>query len=649
MFCDAKCGRRAVLWLGCYNPDCSSVHYFHLCLEDAALCTHCSLCGGLLDHGMLPVAAQLAPLGGGSPGDQPRPDEPRLRSLNDLILGCSASNVVHTPEMSVMVNIGHGDQAQNVILGHSFHALRAAEMALRKQCSISVSGSSASGMNIALMELRLLLVDKECNVYQIAVQLCDTFSRNLVFCSTGGIVLTETSEIARLQNLQQKTAATAEEVLVLTELLARQAGGDKLVRCCATPQPYGGSHLFALCGAYSFFDPGGQTGNDLKNAAALYKQTHDGTYRQLVNGSNHDQLFHHSEQTGFKALYQNPDLLVKVLKQAFQSGFLPDIRLSLEAVAIDVFTTRSVCRGCMNCSVCVLSSNHFFQNWLSEVENEFGGDVLIDNTRKLLRFDCAVMFKDGLLKPVLPQGCAILHGIPRPEQGAVPVTHGAFATCRLQLICNTNDNVLLDSGSQKHFMPKILGIMRQEFQLTKLPDSLSEAAKLFRALMEKHRGDLQSGVVAASALINKLCTGNNANAIVMHLNFIAQDIGMPVDAELLKLAAKFYNFLRLFEEMGVQQMPTDIYVLGLVGCGSIYFGAPEFGRTFLKAFDLAYHHAFGNRPGNNILGQVYTQTRQFILVVISELMKADDSTAESAARLLALHYDVLDDYKKLLE
>lgn len=179
-------------------------------------------------------------------------EEEKLPSLDELTQNCNTGVVLHTGEMGVTVKVCNGFEMTDVVPGHSFHEMRAAEKAVRKQCGISLSGSSVTGMNIALMELRLLLVDKECNVYQIGVQLCDGFARNILLCSTGSVVPREDSEITRFEDLVKKGAASPEEILVLAELKTRKVNQDKLVRCCATPQTYGGSQLFALCGAYSF-------------------------------------------------------------------------------------------------------------------------------------------------------------------------------------------------------------------------------------------------------------------------------------------------------------------------------------------------------------------------------------------------------------
>lgn len=647
-FCDTGCGQRAAVWRGCYNEGCTSTHYFHLCKEHLALYTHCGVCGGGLDSGVLPDAEPLDKQESKKKRKQKDEEkEPKLLSLDELTATCDTGKVVHSDEMAVTVKVCNGFEMTDAILGHSFHAMRAAEQAIRKQCGVSVSGGTAKGMNVALMELRLLLVDKECNLYQIAVQLCDPYSRNLLLCSTGGVVLTEETEITRLQALQASTAATPEELLVLAELMTRKANGHRLVRCCASPQAYGGSQLFAMCGAYSFFNSGGQIGENLKIAATTYQQTHDGTYRKFVNGPNHDQLFHHSEQTGFKALFQNPDLLVRVLRFAFEQGFLKDLRVSLEAVSIDVFTTRSACRGCMECSVCLLSSGHFFDKALAAVEQAFSSDVVvIENVRTLVRFDCAAMFNDGLLSPKLPKGCVIVHGIPRKEQGAVPDTQGAFATYRIPLTCNATDNLLLDSGSQKQFLPEILRKIQEEMKIIALPQSASGMAELFQKFMARYKGDFYSGVVAAAYLINKLCAGSGSNAIIGQLRSNAERMKMGVDEDLLKLAAKYYNFLRFFEN--VPNLSTSVGVCGIVGSASYYFGSAEFGRTFLKAFILAYDMAFEQKMPDNFLAQVFDETKRLIRVVIEQLLKMDDATAENAARLLALHYDVLDDYKKLL-
>ena len=188
--------------------------------------------------------------------------------------------------------------------------------------------------------------------------------------------------------------------------------------------------------------------------------------------------------------------------------------------------------------------------------------------------------------------------------------------------------------------------MQEEMKIIALPQSASGMAELFQRFMARYHGDFHSGVVAAAYLINKLCAGSGSNAIVGQLRINAERMKMGVDEDLLKLAAKYYNFLRFFEN--VPNLSTSVGVCGIVGSASYYFGSAEFGRTFLKAFILAYDMDFGQKMPDNFLAQVFDESKRLIRVVIAQLLKMDDATAENAARLLALHYDVLDDYKKLL-
>ena len=645
MFC-FSCGQRATTTVTCAN-NCG--YSRDLCKAHADQTGNCPNCNSPVTRSPMredpPPPDSVNQLAKKSKTDskQEMVEEPKLPSPGAMVLGCQAKKTTHTSEMAVKITIGNGMEAREVILGHSFHAMRAAEKELRAQCGIRVSGESTSGMNIALMELRALLVDSEGKVYEIVIQLCDQFSRNILLCSTGGIVLTEKAEITRLEELKQKQAAKDNELLVLDELTKRDQASDKLVRCCASQNAYAGSKIFAFCGAYSFFNSGGQTSHDLKIAADSHQATHDGAYRKLVCGPPNNQLFHHSEQTGFKLLYENPELLVKALRKCLGDELLSTVKLRLAAVAIDLFTTRSACFGCMDGSAAVLSSGHFFEKALLKLGEAFPQTVVTKDVLKIVRIDCETPFQK-LHSPQLTDGI-LLHGHPRQQQGVMPAQTNTLKICRLEIMCNANDNPLLEFGSQKCYSPPILKKINEQLQLEDSPKTLDSLIYLIGKYLEIFKTDFYSGVVMTSDLINKFARGNNLSPVEMQLRLT----GQWKDPETVALAAKYHCFLNILKTKFETDISNDTYPCSVVACASFHFGAIEFGRTFMRAYSMAYRDVFDKTITNQLMGDVYDNSRKMMFGVIKELVEKDDPAAESFARRLALHYNLLAEYKSLFE
>jgi len=488
------------------------------------------------------------------------------------------------------------------------------------------------------MELRLLLVDSDCNIFQVAVRFADKLQRNIVLCSTAGTVLTDQSEIGRLEALG--AMASAEEQLVLTELKARKLGGDKLVRCCASSTAYAGRQMFALCGAYSFFKPGAEV--DL--AAKRYEVEHEGAYRKLVGAPDHPQLFHHSEQGGFKALLQQIGILARIITALRARGDLPNTKLSLEAVSIDIFTTRSVCNGCMRAAQTVLvSDRHFFALALKAVTDSCP-NVVIDRVRKLIRFDCEVMFKDGLVSCDLPKSCLILHGTPRTVQGAVPTPTGSLHIIDFKMICNHNDNPLLDNGTLKSVVLPVLAAAKEMLKITEVT-TIEAVRDFFFRQLARFQSDIYSGAVLATYLLNQFCAGTGVNPLMGELERTAGAMKIPaesVDNEILRLAAKFHFF---FDFLKLKQ--DDGETAGLILSCAYFLRAADLGSC-MTAFRIAY----GQRFHADIAGSedvLLGIARKFLTGIMKRLLDRDDAPSENTARVLAIFFGAVADYQKLLE
>jgi hypothetical protein len=638
--CDL-CGKDATVWRGCYNQDCSNTTYLHLCDEHADTLTRCHLCGGDLDKGPLPPAKDSTSAATDEEmfeEDSDAVEQPELLSVDELCVSCNKGAVKNTDQMGVTVKVCNGIEQVEAVLGHSFAEMRQAEKEIRKQCGVSVKHGSASGMNIALMELRLLLVDSDCNIFQIAVRFADKLQRNILLCSTAGTVLTDQSEITRLEALGQM--ASPEEQLVVAELKARKLGGDKLVRCCASSTAYAGRQLFALCGAYSFFQPG----DGVALAAERYEVEHEGVYRKLVGAPDHPQLFHHSEQAGFKALLQQIQILARIITTLRARAILPNTKLSLEAVSIDVFTTRSVCNGCMRAAQTVLvSDGHFFALALKAVVAKCP-NVVIDRVRKLIRFDCEVMFKDGLVSCDLPKSCLILHGTPRTVQGAVPTPTGALHIIDFRLTCNHNDNPLLDNGTLKSVVLPVLAAAKEMLKITEVTTIEAVRDFFFRQLV-RFQSDIYSGAVLATYLLNQFCAGTGVNPMMGELKRTAGAMGISAqsfDNETLRLAAKFYYF---FDFLKLKQ--NDGENSGLILSCAYFLKAADLGSC-MTAFRIAY----GQRFHADIAGSEDTIlgfAKKYLTAIMKKLLDNDDAPSENTARVLAIFFGAVAEYQKLLE
>ena len=583
--------------------------------------------------------------GGAQAMDETSESLPQTGDVDALIAQSTQQGIVYVDDMSYEIEVGNGEERRRVVLDHSFHEMRSTERQLRRQCGISVSKSSATGMNIAIMQLRMLFVDADGKVYQIGVAFADKLGRDLLLCSTGGVVMTDVNEIGRLKALADDNAASPAELMVLKELKARQDGKDKLVRCCAADaDDEDAAKMFALCGAYSFFDPKDDE-ERLNERATAYKLHHDGAYRQAVGGSDHDQLFHHSEQTGFKALLENTNILARVVRFARKNGMLPGGRLSLEALSIDIFTTRSVCSGCMRCAVHVLQSEqHFFALALKTL-GQTCDNVSLHQVRRIIRFDCEIPFKDGEQRRCLPKNCLILHGKPRVDQGPEPRVHGTIHMFIAPINCNHNDNPLLDSGSQRQFMPAVLQRMKELFKITELPESIDECGKLFRELVLSGKSDLHAGILIATFVVSRYSiTGTQLG----ELKRTAGELGLSdVHKETLTLASKLYFLFSLFGSAGLA-LSANLRNCGLAACCSSYLGSVDFGDGFFTAFRIAYALQFNEDMASSRDG-VRDAAKPFVIGIIQSLAAQEDVTAENAARSLAIHHGLLDEYRKAFD
>lgn len=291
---------------------------------------------------------------------------------------------------------------QTVVLGHSFGAMAERERYLREASGIKVAHGAASGPNNALCELRLLLVNERCEAIQIAVRLLDQDGRHLLFRSTGGHVL------------QRDPQDPTRELLRTHDVRVTESAG------------YDTQETFVHVGCYSFFDAVSDAQDEPRlQTHQQYVLHHEGTYRELVGGSDNAQLFHHSEQAVFKVLYDYPNVVADVLQQVLSNlrhPFLANLTKSirLAAVAVDIFTTRSACVDCCRAARSIrTASQHFFGQVAKDVGTTLGGRVVVDDSGiRVVRIACAVAFlgcPSSAAKGAPASGIGVVHALPSSD------------------------------------------------------------------------------------------------------------------------------------------------------------------------------------------------------------------------------------------
>lgn len=638
MRCEAPdCTKEATTHYGCEFLPCPESVAIYVCDEHRLTAPSCHFCGEPLVADTVEEIQRLRnaidPTGElyddiDEDDELPITDQAQLSS-------CSTGKVIYDSKLAVGLDVCGGDIT--TLLGHSFAGLRTLERSLRKWAGISTSGETVSGPNIALGEIRMLLTNADCEVFEFAFRLVDQRERTFVFRSTGGTVLVPKAELLRLQ----AGVISATEGLVLTEL--QTCSGDELplVRCFAesAQSEFTTSQLYAMAGAYSFFQPEeGKAAHEVNLAASAYKLGHDGAYRLLMEAPDSNELFHHSEQALFRALYEHPELLEDAIDLALMMELLPDEPLRLEAVALDVFTTRQACRNCMKGAAKVLDHDaHFFSRALAVLAEKLP-QIDLRKVRRFVRFDCDFRF-DEPTKPALSKVSCILHGLPGKPIACEPKP---FEVLFLSLPANVHENSLLDSGAALTYSPAILPLLLELNKIVDLPPATPKLAQLVAKFLGGKT--LHENVFITAWFVNKYCAKHVRSTVVEDIMLSADPRGKELTTPAQQqLTARMYFMHAVLTELRFKKEA----VLVMCCCAATLLGADILDDVVFKAVCVA--HAKHTREvlagGNQEL--LFAEVGRQMKVRIDQLLKESkdgNAAAENAARTIAVQYALLDYY-----
>ena len=410
--CQASgCPAKATRQWRCWNGPCPCV--VEVCdLHEPDICPACGTAGAFIPpqrvlapapfsvQAFISDLVQARAIAASSPravSDQPMTDTlPCATSAEPAIGWCAGID-----ELAIPVRVC---EHKVVRMGHSLGAMAEREKYLRQESGVRIVSGKATGPNNALFELRLLLVNRQCQTFQYAFRFCDGEGRHLLFRSTGGHVL-----------MRNPTD------LSLTQVRRHE------VRCRARPG-YAAVEQYVHVGCYSFFnkDTTG-TDEDRFQVAEQYRKHHEEDYCRLVGASANPQLFHHSEQGVFKLLYDYPNLVAEALAQAIQAYPIKFALgpLRVAAIGIDIFTTRSACSDCRSAATVSRSADqHFFKRMKADVNSRLANKVVVDDgCLPVVRIACAASFSDCPSTPqfqlaTAEQLPAVLHALPADASGS---------------------------------------------------------------------------------------------------------------------------------------------------------------------------------------------------------------------------------------
>jgi hypothetical protein len=633
--CEAgTCDNDATLWHICTTRDCDNRLEFFVCDVHAAPNGVCNGCVEVLTTIHVGSGNGAAAASAGLYDDLEEGEEPitpRTQSAS-----CASGRVVHDSALAVTVAICGG--AEETVLGHNFADMRKVERSLRAWAGISATASAVSGPNTAIAELRILLTGEDCEQFEFAFRLCDDRERMLVFRSTAASVLAPPAEVARLAALDTAGALSPGEDAVLKEYRACTGANQPLVRCFAEDENSGYSlnGKYAMTGAYSFFVP---PDDDVAVAASQHALQHRGGYRDLVEGPANAEGYHHSEQTLFHALFHHPELLYDAIDIAFLQELLPDGPLTLEAVSIDVFTTRQACGGCMTAAAKVLDDpRHFMAQALLNVAAQ-DEDIDVTNVRKFIRFDCDYAFQSTV--PDLRKNSAILHGVPGQ---AIPSATAPFEILYIPIPSNVSD-LLLDNGSALTYTPRSKTLLVALDRIGNLPASIRELAAAFRTRLQQAQcSGFHEFVFILAWYVKKWCTANAALGSVLAGE--VTDETMSARAQLIGCRAYYMvstalEFFKLTERS--QATATAQAVLGCT-CAATEIGADILNEETMTALRYAFAKHRIRPDMEALMNAVHDKMKERIDALLTEA-ESGEAAADNAARTLAIQYDLLNYYR----
>lgn len=343
----------------------------------------------------------------------------------------SANDLV--PQIEICMNT-------TVPLGHSFAEMSERETYLREESGVFAGKDSVEGPNNALGEVRILLADKVCQTFEIAVRFADKDGRNLLFRSTAGHVL-----IADPENGQDKLRT-------------------HVVKAKLTNAGYKDEETFVHAGALSFFVQNLNASTEPRLLTPEnYEIHHEGKYRELVQGLSNAQQYHHSEQAFFKLLYDYPNAVSDAINETLNDlveivhPFITNPPIRICAISVDIFTTRAACSGCQKSSQAIqIDASHFFVQALRDVAGDtYPVPVEIDpGIRRLVRITCARAFvgtpdPGSVKKSEMPKEGTI-HALPEDPISRPIIDQSGVHYVRMLLDVNhTSARPLLRKGTER--------------------------------------------------------------------------------------------------------------------------------------------------------------------------------------------------------
>lgn len=551
-----------------------------------------------------------------------------------------------------------------ILMGHSFAEMREREARLRQTSGVTESGATVDGPNNALLEIRVVLANEQCETMQLAIRLEDADHTQLLFRSTGGVVLmnpkSEAKKYQQTAELLKKLHEQTNDPAVLHQLRLAETwvrflsdSPPRLVRMHKLENldsSYGvpvSEENFMQVGSYSFFNPGRY------KTPEQYKNFHDGPYKTAMVGGGSDLQFHHSEQAIFKCLYENAGMIADILKNYPAAARFPIVL----AISVDIFTTRAACSRCRAGGRTVLESKeHFFGLAIAAIKKELGDKFNTNAVKPYLRVDCAFPFDNSPstgseCKP----GSNLVHAVSRKNAVGNGKGTGELHYLRYVVPVNLYDEQLLTDGTDARVKSKVEQIAASEMfaqleDVNHLAWAINKGADMHALTLEETAVlaiYLSKRVLPSGTILKQFCNGlvqhgvpQELCAIAVHASVAARGLKESDRLSPSNIRQTLLAFLRSYESLNkAQGLPFDDNMVAAITGGVLdqIMGAKaewKFPDKVPKGFTAAELRAA-------VQGDVKKE--------ITELMKTpSQSGAESVqAQNLALTFDVWDHYEKL--